>query len=223
MAVDPPPCLGLFEPADGECNGSEADPLPCTWRDRCGALKTYLKRSKQGVGRWLELEGWEIRRWCDQWIEAYEIEEGLPKNEFKPISAGDLREAFDSVVRYLTANAHQVGRQFALNRLALPGELYLVDHMAKARYVAVYARAHQGHDRPVVRLRFKPRAGVVELRLPVEATEAARALGVDAVAIKSGQFQARAELGLEALEGVGARILALAKSGALKLPPKGVA
>lgn len=222
MAIDPPPCLGLFEPLDAECNGSEADPLFCTWRDRCGALKTYLKRSKQGVGRWLELEGWEIRRWCDQWIEAYEIENGLPKNEKPPTAVADLREAFDRLVEYLKTNAHQVGRQFAEDRLALPGDLYLVDHMDKARYVAIYARAHQGHDRPVVRIRFKPRAGSVELRLPVEAAEAARALGVEAVAIKSGQFRARADIGLEALDGLGSRIFALAKSGALKLPPKGV-
>jgi len=222
LAIDPPPCLGLFEPTDGECSGSEADPLPCTWRDRCGAFKTYLRRSKQRAARWLELEGWEIRRWCDQWIEAYEIENGLPKNETPPTLAGDLRQAFEQVVDYLSSNTHQIGRQFARDRLALPGELYLVDRMAQARYVAIYARAHQGHDRPVVRLRYKPRAGVVELRLPVEATEAARALGVDAVAIKSGQFRARADLGLETLEGVGARILALAKTGAIKLPPAGV-
>jgi hypothetical protein len=220
--LDPPPCLGTFDPNDTECNGSEADPLPCTWRDRCGALKTYLRRSKQGIGRWLDLESWEIRRWCDQWIEAYEIKDGLPKHETPPAPPTELRAAFDGLVLYLITNAHQIGRQFARDRLALPGELYLSDHMAKARYMAIYARAHQGHDRPFVRLRLKPRAGVVEVRLPVTAPEAAQALGVDADAIKTGRFRCKANLKAEALTGVGPRLLGLAKSGVIKLPPTGV-
>lgn len=191
--------------------------MPCTWRDRCGALQTYLRRSKQGIGRWLDLEGWEIRRWCDQWIEAYEIEAGRPKSEPTPIAAHDTREAFDRLVKYLTTHAHQIGRQFAQNRLVLPGELYLVDRLAQARYVAIYARAHRGHDRPFVRLRLKPKVGVVELRLPVEAPEAARALGAEAVALKSGQFRSRVDLGPEVLEGVGQRLLALVNAGGIKL------
>lgn len=218
--VDPPACLGRYEPTEAECNGSEADPDPCTWRDRCGALKTYLKRSKQGIGRWLDLEGWEIRRWCDQWIEAYEIEGGLPKGENPTATtkaAADLRGAFDRLVDYLTTNTHQIGRQFASQRLALPGELYLVDRMTQARYKAVYARSAHGHDRPLVRLRLKPKVGVVELRLPIAAPEAARAIGAEATAIKSGQFQSRVELTAETIEGVGPRLLALVSSGGVKL------
>lgn len=219
--VDPPVCLGTYEPAEAECNGSEGDPLPCTWRDRCGAFKTYLRRSKQGITKWLDLEGWEIRRWCDQWIEAYEIENGLPKNEPAPTATPDLRDAFDRLVEYLTTNAHQMGRQFARDRLALPGELYLVDRMSQARYKALYVRAHRGYDRPVVRLRLKPRAGVVEIRLPLEATEVTRVFGAEAVAIKSGQFQSRVDLKAEDLEGVEVRLVGLVSSGAIKLPVKG--
>jgi hypothetical protein len=182
-----------------------------------------LRRSKQGISKWLELEGWEIRRWCDQWIEAYEIENGTPKNE-KPSTevAADIRAAFDRAVAYLTEHTHLVGRQFARDRLAVPGEFYLVDRMAQARYMALYARSHRGHDRPVVRLRLKPRAGVVELRLPVGAPEAAQALGGEAVAIKAGQFRSKMDLGVEALEGVGPRVLALINSGVIALPPKGL-
>lgn len=214
--VDSPPCLGTYEPAEVECNGSKADPDPCTWRDRCGALKTYLRRSKQGIAKWLELEGWEIRRWCDQWIEAYEIEGGIPRVEREVVKV-DLRAAFSELVAELPT---KINWEYAQGRLALPGELYLVDRLVQDRYVAFYVRARQGHDRPVVRLQIKPLVGVVELRLPLGAPETAKALGVEAVAIRSGKFKARANLQADELEGVAVKIGALANSGALNLPAR---
>lgn len=217
--VEPPPCVGTYRPTDPECDGSEADPNPCTWRDRCGGLQTYLRRTKQGIGRWLDLEGWQLRRWCDQWIEAYEIEGGIPKAERHKVArpAVNLRAAFDHLVAELPP---LIDRDYARDRLALPGELYLVDKLQNARYVAYYVRARRGHDQPVVRLQIKPHVGVVDLRLPLGVSETKAALEVEAEPIKSGKFLARAVLEAEQLEGVEHKIAALANTGALRLPER---
>lgn len=215
--IGPPPCVGTFESNNLECNGSEQDPYPCAWRDRCGAFKTHLRRAKQSPTKWLKLPGWELRRWCDQWVEAYEIEDGTPKNERGDAKKIELREAFDKLVVYLL---EQTNRDVANGRLALPGELYLVDHFAQNKYVAIYGRARQGHDKPFVRLQLKPRAKVVEVRTPLNDNDITQAFGIDAQPINSGKFKSKVLVDADDLEHVGRILVTLANSGAIKLPPR---
>jgi len=35
-----PPCLGWYEDGEAECDGSDEDPNPCSWRARCQAVQT---------------------------------------------------------------------------------------------------------------------------------------------------------------------------------------
>lgn len=218
--TEPPACVGTYAPDETECNGSEADPYPCTWRDRCGALQTYLRRAKQSPTKWLSLEGWELRRWCDQWVEAYEIEAGRPKvQDLIPsgVSKGDLRAAFDRLLAYVL---NHTDRDVARGRLALPGELYLVDRFPQNRYVTIYGRARQGHDQPFLRLQLKPRAGMLELRTPLDPVEALGAFGLAAEAVTSGKFRSRVLIKGEWADTVGPVLVSLAKVGKISLPAK---
>lgn len=81
-----PACVGTFETGDPQCNGDPSDPAPCTWRDKCGAFKTYLDTQSSNGSQWFDSETGELRadtetfnRFCLEQIQKFSVVGGQPR------------------------------------------------------------------------------------------------------------------------------------------------
>lgn len=227
MSEQPPSCVGNYERDDDQCDGSDTDPYPCTWRDKCGAFKAHLNKSRANASKWINGDGELVvdlvsfNRSAHRWIEVYDIADGVPATEAadnKPLVG--IEELFDL---FLSRLITEVERGFAKpGKLALPGQLYLRDHRTRHNYATIYCRARQGVDKPLVRVRPRPRDKALEVWLPVTARIAAK-LGLSARVLSSqGQFKSELVLDQANAIGLAKKIAGLVDGGKIQLPRRPV-
>lgn len=221
-----PTCVGEYEADDPECNGDGADdPHPCTWCDRCGGFKAHLTKTGERRNKWVwdtgelsTLEPFEFEAQCSQWVELYEVVDGLSAAEKVQIEKLPLDDLFNVFLAYLVA---EVDREYAPPGVfVLPGQLYLQDHRARHQYVTVYCRARRGCDKPLARVATRRKAKALQIRLPVTARTAAK-LGLDASVLRSaGQFRSQVVLDEKNALPLARKLAALVAEGRIKLPAK---
>lgn len=222
MSAHPPSCVGNYERDDDQCDGSEADPYACAWRDKCGAFKAHLSESRASSSKWIDGDGKLIVDLGDfnlssrRWMETYDIVDGLPRAPVIEQQSMGLDELFDL---FLTSLIRDVGIPYAApGSLALPGQLYLRDHRTRHNYATVYYRARRGHDRPLARVRTRPRDKAIEVWLPVTARVAAK-LGISARVLTSrGQFKSELVLNQVNAVKLAKKIAGLVDEGKIQLP-----
>ena len=180
----PPTCVGTHEPEHPECDG---DP-PCAWRDKCGAFKQHLEQTQSRLDVWVDGEGrllrdpWRFNEDCLLWVDQYNIVDGLaPAPETPEVVTGSLFSRFK--IMLLAKLEREITPR---GRVALPGQLYMVDYLKHHGYVTIYCRASRGWDMPVVRIDPKARSKALEIRLPFAPNQLT---GVDVRVLNHGQFK----------------------------------
>ena len=84
MSEHPPSCVGNYERGDDQCDGSDDDPYPCAWRDKCGAFKAHLSKSRASASTWIDGDGHLVvdlvsfNSSARRWVEVYDIVDGVP-------------------------------------------------------------------------------------------------------------------------------------------------
>ncbi len=222
MSEHPPACVGSYERNDDQCDGSEADPYPCAWRDKCGAFKAHLSKSRANASKWIDGEGKLVASLASfnestrRWVEVYDITDGLPATKAAKHPSMGLDELFDL---FLTNLISEVGRVFApAGTLALPGQLYLRDHRVRHSYATIYCRARRGRDKALARTRGRFRDGMLEVWLPVTARVAAKT-GLSArVLTAQGQFRSELIIDQNNAIGLAKKIAGLVEGGKIPLP-----
>lgn len=222
MSEHPPQCVGTYDRGDDQCDGSDADPYPCAWRDKCGGFKAHLAKSRSSSATWIDGEGnlvvdlYSFNRSARRWVEVYDIVDGIPTADAAEHRSMGLEELFDLFLSNLVA---EVERDFAEpGALALPGQLYLRDHRDRHSYATIYCRARRGHDKPLARVRSRPRDKALEVWLPVTARVAAK-LGLSArVLVAHGQFKSELVLDQANAIGLAKKIAGLVDGGKIELP-----
>lgn len=222
MSEQPPTCVGNYARVDEECNGADADPYPCAWRDKCGAFKVHLRKSRANSSKWIDGDGrlvvdlFSFNHSALRWVEVYDIVDGIPTTEAAEHRSMGVDELFDLFLSNLIS---EVGIPYAKpGALALPGQLYLRDHRSRHNYATVYCRARRGLDRPLARVRTRPRDKALEVWLPVTARVAAK-LGISArVLVSHGQFKSELLLDQTNAVGLAKKIAGLVDGGKIQLP-----
>lgn len=223
MGECPPQCIGGFETGDPECNGSSSDPRPCVWRDKCGAFRAHLQKTRAGLGRWVDTDGelvvdaFKFDQDCRAWVELYQVVDGLPAGE-KPAPTMAVDELFDAFERWLLA---EVDRELVAGKLALPGQLFVVDRRERYGYETIYCRAPRGLDRPLAQICIRRKVSQLVVRLPVSAAVVARA-GLDVVVLdrRRGQFRSETYVDEHNAQAFATKLGGLVESGELKLPQR---
>ncbi len=221
MSSHPPSCVGNYERGDSECDSNDADPYPCAWRDKCGAFKAHLSKSRSNASRWINGDGslavslQSFNESTHRWIQVYDIVDGLSSTESTKTRSVGLDELFEL---FLSNLVNEVSRDFAKpGALASPDQLYLRDHRQRHGYVTIYCRARNGHDKPLARIRSRPRDKVLEVWLPVSARVAAK-LGLSARVLPShGQFKSELVLDETNAIGIAKKIAGLVDGGKIQL------
>ena len=228
MSSRPPQCIGGFEADDPECNGSSSDPQPCVWRDKCGAFRAHLRKSRSGLGRWVNEDGqlvvdpFEFDQRCRQWVERYQVVDGrvagvMPAGE-KRTSAPTMTvdELFDAFQEWLLA---EIDREFIADKLALPGQLFAVDRRGQYGYLTIYCRAAQGIDRALAQIYTKRKTVQLAVLLPVKAAIIDRSgLDVRVLDRRRGQFRSVAYIDESNAQAFALKLGGLVAADLLHLP-----
>lgn len=86
-----PACVGTFQAGDPQCDGGLSDPIPCVWRDKCGAFKTHIEARPSDGEKWLDPKSGELladpdffNSFCLDLVSELAVIDGRPQQEEEP-------------------------------------------------------------------------------------------------------------------------------------------
>ena len=90
----PPSCVGTYEKGHEQCDGSNQDPRPCTWRDKCVALGLHCEATGADLSKFIDPDTDEPRTssrafsdFCLQLTKSFNVvngEQREPEHEPEP-------------------------------------------------------------------------------------------------------------------------------------------